>query len=63
MRWEGAEGRGGHGLAAQPDVVRLPGQVGVSVLRWVSWALSCGNVVPGSASWGKLKQRSLVYGL
>lgn len=52
VRWEGAEGRGGHGLAAQPDVVRLPGQVGVSVLRWAglrpaeTWCLA---VLPGAS--------------
>lgn len=51
VRWEGAEGRGGHGLAAQPDVVRLPGQAGVSVLGWAglcpaeTWCLA---VLPGA---------------
>lgn len=51
MRWEGAEGRGGHGLAAQPDVVHLPGQAGVSVLGWAglcpaeTWCLA---VLPGA---------------
>lgn len=29
--WEGAEGRGGHRLAAQPHVLCLPGQARVNI--------------------------------
>lgn len=52
VRGEGAEGRGGHWLAAQPHVVCLPGQARVNIQLGFCFAGTRGTWQHWQCSWG-----------